>query len=61
MEQALRENIYFMWQTGMSKPDHNTINRFRGQRLQICFKIGRVSLEGLTRQFFCLKKYHMKM
>jgi len=34
IEQALAESIYFMWLTGMSKPDHNTINRFRGQRLQ---------------------------
>ena len=34
IEQALQESIYFMWLTGMSKPDHNTINRFRSQRLQ---------------------------
>src|ERR1700755_3452775 len=34
IEQALQESIYFMWLTGMSKPDHNTINRFRCQRLQ---------------------------
>ena len=34
IEEALQESIYFMWLTGMSKPDHNTINRFRGQRLQ---------------------------
>jgi radical SAM protein with 4Fe4S-binding SPASM domain len=34
IEEAIKENIHFMWLTGMSKPDHNTINRFRGQRLQ---------------------------
>ncbi len=34
IEDALQENIHFMWLTGMSKPDHNTINRFRGQRMQ---------------------------
>jgi len=34
IEDALQRDIYFMWLTGMSKPDHNTINRFRGQRLQ---------------------------
>jgi transposase len=34
IEESLQESIYFMWLTGMSKPDHNTINRFRGQRLQ---------------------------
>jgi len=28
---ALRENIYFMWLSGMSQPDHRTINRFRGE------------------------------
>ncbi|WP_406845617.1 IS1182 family transposase [Flavobacterium soyae] len=33
LEQALKENIHFMWLSGMSQPDHNTINRFRSQRL----------------------------
>jgi len=27
---ALRENIHYMWLSGMSQPDHRTINRFRG-------------------------------
>lgn len=34
IEEALNPNIHFMWLSGMSKPDHNTINRFRGERLQ---------------------------
>ena len=34
MEESLKENIYFMWISGMNKPDHNTINRFRGKRLE---------------------------
>jgi transposase len=34
IEQALHENIHFMWLSGQSKPDHNTINDFRGKRLQ---------------------------
>lgn len=34
IEQAVAEQLPFMWLSGMSKPDHNTINRFRGQRLQ---------------------------
>lgn len=34
IEEAVLQNICFMWLAGMSKPDHNTINRFRGQRLQ---------------------------
>jgi len=34
MEDSLRENIYFMWLSGMNQPDHNTINRFRGKRLE---------------------------
>lgn len=34
IEEALGQNINFMWLSGMSKPDHNTINRFRGKRLQ---------------------------
>lgn len=34
IEAALKENIHFMWLSGMSQPDHNTINRFRGERLK---------------------------
>lgn len=33
IEAALSENIHFMWLAGMQRPDHNTINRFRGKRL----------------------------
>jgi transposase len=34
IEEAVSQNINFMWLAGMSKPDHNTINRFRAERLQ---------------------------
>lgn len=34
IEQALSENIHFMWLSGGTKPDHNTINDFRGKRLK---------------------------
>ena len=27
----LRENVNYMWLSGMSQPDHRTINRFRGE------------------------------
>lgn len=38
MESALKENIHFMWLAGMNKPDHNTINRFRNDRLKNVLK-----------------------
>lgn len=34
IEEALQQNIHFMWLSGMSQPDHNTINRFRSERLK---------------------------
>lgn len=34
LEESVKSNIHFMWLAGMRKPDHNTINRFRGHRLQ---------------------------
>lgn len=34
MEAAVRENIHFMWLSSMEQPDHNTINRFRCDRLK---------------------------
>jgi transposase len=38
MESSLKENIHFMWLSGMNKPDHNTINRFRSERLKDVLK-----------------------
>lgn len=38
IEAALRENVNFMWLASMQKPDHNTINNFRGKRLQPVLK-----------------------
>lgn len=38
IEACLKENIHYMWVSGMSTPDHNTINRFRGERLQEVLK-----------------------
>ena len=38
IESALKENIPFMWLAGMSHPDHNTINRFRSDRLKDLLK-----------------------
>ena len=34
MEAALKENIHFMWLSAMNRPDHNTIARFRSERLK---------------------------
>lgn len=34
IEQAVGSNIHFMWLAGMQRPDHNTINRFRLDKLK---------------------------
>jgi transposase len=34
IEKALRENVNFMWISGMSTPDHGTIHNFRAKRLK---------------------------
>lgn len=59
MEAALKENVHFMWLGGMQKPDHNTLNRFRGKRLsgvikpifgkvvELLVKSGHVSLKSV--------------
>ena len=38
IEEALHQNIHFMWLSGMQYPDHNTINRFRSDRLKDVLK-----------------------
>jgi transposase len=40
MEEMTKENIHMMWISGMQRPDHHTINRFRSERLS-----GRTPLE----------------
>ncbi len=32
IEKALRENVNFMWISGMSTPDHGTIHNFQGKK-----------------------------
>jgi transposase len=34
IEKAMRENVNFMWLSGMNRPDHRTINGFRGERMK---------------------------
>ena len=34
LEESVRENIHFMWLSGGACPDHNTLARFRSQRLK---------------------------
>jgi transposase len=34
LEQALKENVHFMWLSAMNRPDHNTLNRFRSEKLK---------------------------
>jgi len=38
IEAAVKENIHFMWLSGMAQPDHHTINRFRSERLRNILK-----------------------
>lgn len=38
LEQALKENVYFMWLSAMQRPDQNTLNRFRSERLKTQIK-----------------------
>ena len=34
IEESVQQNVYFMWLAAMNTPDHNTINRFRSDRLK---------------------------
>ena len=38
IEEACSQNIHFLWLTGMQRPDHHTINRFRSERLKNIFR-----------------------
>lgn len=34
LEEAISQNIHFMWLSAMQEPDHNTLNRFRSGQLE---------------------------
>ena len=34
LEEAIKQNVHFMWLSAMNRPDHNTLNRFRSDRLK---------------------------
>ena len=34
LEEAIKQNIHFMWLSAMQEPDHNTLNRFRSDNLK---------------------------
>lgn len=38
IERATKENIHFMWLSGMAPLDHMTINRFRSERIRPAFE-----------------------
>jgi len=38
LELSVKEHIHFMWLAGGNQPDHNSINRFRGDRLRPVLK-----------------------
>ncbi len=48
---ALRENIHYMWLSGMSQPDHRTINRFRGVVMK---EVVEEVFYGIVEQLFAL-------
>ena len=53
IEEAVCSNIFFMWLAAGNTPDHNTINRFRGERLKEVLRqiftqvVELLALEGL--------------
>jgi transposase len=60
IELAVRENINFLWLTGMTIVDHNTINRFRSNKLKDSFKdiFKQVVLMLASEGFISLKLYY---
>ena len=56
---ALRENINFMWLSGMNRPDFRTINRFRGKIMKVVIdEVFYAVVEQLLEQgYIDLEKY----
>ncbi len=61
IEQALKENICFMWLSGMQQPDHNTLNSFRKHRLNQTVKevFAQVLLMLIEQGHVRMEDYHV--
>lgn len=60
LEAALKENIHFMWISGMNTPDHHTINRFRSERLKHMLEqiFSQIVLQLADKGFVSLKEIY---
>ena len=56
---ALRENVNYLWLSGMNQPDHRTINRFRGEIMRLVVEevFYGVIEQLLDRGYIDLEKY----
>jgi transposase len=61
IEKALKENVCFMWLSGMQQPDHNTLNYFRKHRLNQTVKdvFAQVLLLLIEQGYVQLKDYYL--
>lgn len=61
IEKALKENVCFMWLSGMQQPDHNTLNSFRKHRLNQTVKevFAQVLLLLIEQGYVRLTDYHL--
>jgi transposase len=61
IEQAAKQNVHFMWLSAMSYPDHNTINRFRSNRLKGVLKevFSQVVLLLVEKEIITLKEAYL--
>jgi len=61
IEKALKENINYMWLSGLQTPDHNTISRFRSGVLKDKIKdvFSQVLLQLIEGKYVRLSNYHI--
>lgn len=61
IEKALKENINYMWLSGLQTPDHNTISRFRSGVLKDTVKevFSQVLVQLIERKHVRLNNYHI--
>ncbi len=61
IEKALKENICFMWLSGMQQPDHGTLNNFRKHRMKQTVKevFAQILLQLIDQGYVKLQDYYI--